>query len=579
MQLIQLLQEASSLPLQDLKKAISKDKRAAPVLKKDLKVEDIPDMGAFLTTLKFYLFNNSNVRDFIKLRHDIKDVNKVEYDELKVLKPVDIDQKKLDAIVDFVATLFKEHGATTRSSMSPDLKKELKAWVNGNSRYHNISGWAQKELDSLPNLKPDKRIVIYRGVLFSEYDLKSSKSYDGKTQDGNGMAFLKTIRDGGKEIDIKWDRPSSWTTSKDIADKFAKYGPASSSYAATFQWLSRGDKKIDGALGYVISTFANPEDILIDMRRLTASIEMQHGDEGEIILKPGEYTGRIVKKYTVEGEVDPTVKQDDGSNSVAAKAIDKVSEHSDKFDLTDDAKEILKIAKDLRKFWSTDAIMLIKYPELFKKLILNSTTTTATHLHDKLNDWYFKELHHVKDEDLRADKYATNEKLAEKIPKVKNVISHFREKVNHSKFKADNNTKAVGPKFDLTGDEWRSTIKAFDVNEVERELLRDGYITSSEGARSFKKITDALGIELPTSARFNQYGAAKQKPIIQETLKKFMKMVGLSYNEEEPKEAEKTMINLMRKAYRNYDMLSDIEKLKENIDAVKHGEKEEDIWN
>jgi hypothetical protein len=88
------------------------------------------------------------------------------------------------------------------------------------------------------------------------------------------------------------------------------------------------------------------------------------------------------------------------------------------------------------------------------------------------------------------------------------------------------------------------------------------------------KIADALGVELPSSARFNQFGAAKQKPVIQETLKKFMKMVGLSYNEEEPKEAEKTMINLMRKAYRNYDMLSDIERIKERMDRVKDGEKE-----
>jgi hypothetical protein len=574
MQLIQLLQEASSLPLQDLKKAMSKDKRANPVFKKDLKVEDIPDMAAFLTTLKFYLFNNDNVRSFVKTRDNVKEVFKSGYDELKVLKPAEIDQAKLDDILEFTAGLFKEHAFTARNGMSPDLKKELKTWVNTNSSYHNLSMWARKELDSLSGLKPDKRIILYRGVLFSEYSLKTEKSYDGKMQDGNGMKFLKSIRDGGKEIDINWDKPSSWTTDKEVADKFAKYGPASSNYSATLNWLSRGEKKIDGALGYVISTFANPQDVLIDMRRLTASIEMKHGGEGEVILKPGTYVGRVVKKYTVEGEVDPSVKPDTGEDSVAAKSIEAVSKHTESFSIPDDAKEILKVASELRKFWSTDAIMLLKYPDLFKKLILNSTTTTATHLHDKLNEWYKKELHHVQDEDLRADKYATNATLSEKIPHVKSVVEHFREKISHSKFKTDKNPKAVGLKHELTGDEWRSTIKAFDVNEVERDLLRDGYITSSEGARSFMKIADALGVELPSSARFNQFGAAKQKPVIQETLKKFMKMVGLSYNEEEPKEAEKTMINLMRKAYRNYDMLSDIERIKERMDRVKDGEKE-----
>jgi hypothetical protein len=569
MQLIQLLQEASSLSLPDLKKAMSKDKRAAPIFKKDLKLEDIADMDGFLTTLKYYLFNNSNVQAFMQMRGGIKDMFQGTFNELKKLKASEIDASKLEEIKDFATSLFKEHAYTERGGMSTDLKKELKAWVNGNGGYHNLSRWAQKELAALPALKPDKRIVIYRGVLFSEYALKSERDYDGVMQDGNGIKFLKSIRTGGKEIDIKWDRPSSWTTSKDVATQFAKYGPASSSYSATLQWLSRGEKKIDGALGYVISTFANPEDVLIDMRKLTASIEMQHGGEGEVILKPGEYHGRVVSKYTVEGEVDPTVEPDKGEDSEGAKASVAIGSVSGVIGLPSEVQDILKIMGETRNIWSSDALLLVKYTDLFKKLILNSTTTAVTHTHDKLVNFYKKELHHIEDKDLMADKYAANPDLSAKIPKVKQFISHFRDKVSHSKFRSDKNSKAVGQKHELTGDEYRSTLKAYDLNEIEKELMRDGYFTSSEGGRSFTKLAGALDATMPTSAAINRFSAAKQKPVIDEVIKKFFKVVGLAYDHVEPKEAEKVMINLIRKAYRNYSMLGEVNRIEEIMKELK----------
>ena len=65
MSLLQQLQEASSLSVADLKKAVQKDPRAAPVLKADLKLDDIADKEAFLASVKFHILNNDKVREFV----------------------------------------------------------------------------------------------------------------------------------------------------------------------------------------------------------------------------------------------------------------------------------------------------------------------------------------------------------------------------------------------------------------------------------------------------------------------------------------------------------------------------------
>ena len=563
MSLISQLNEASSLSIDNLKKAMQKDPRCAPLFKKGATVDSIPDVEAFLSTVKYWLLNNENVKSFVAGRHNVKDLGSDLLASFRQYRSKDFDQTKLEVMQDFVRDLFKEHGSVSRGTMSSDLKKQLSTWLNSNSGHHDLPPWAERELLSIPTLRPDKRILLYRGILFSEASLKSRTSYDGTLEKGNGLKFLATIRQGGRTVDLKWDRASSWTTSREIADQFAKYGPATSQFAAMTQWLHRGKegKFIDGALGYVISTFADPTDILVDTARLNTELNSQHGFEGEVILRAGEYLARIVKKYTVTGEVDPSAEATTADSHPVSGAVDEIK----KLNAALDTPEQLGFVDASRSFWRSDSpTKLMSDMTLFKKLLLNGTTTAAVHAMDVLLDFYNKHLADLKDEDTRADSTAHSEELTAQALQLKQLISHFTGKVQHSKFKSDKNTTAHGKVHELTGEEYRTTISSHDMKYLEKDLMTGGRISDRNAGHEFSMIAKAVGAQLPTSASIERFGAATQEPVIDDVLKKFFSALGLDEPADRT-EAIKSMINLLRKAHRNYVMLQELHRLHDKI--------------
>ena len=296
--LLKLLQEASTLGINSLKKEMLKDKRISAIFKKNLSLDDIEDKEAFLATLKYWVLNNDSVKNFVASRQNVKDVDLGTFAGYRKMRGKDLTQDNLKWLSEFIQDIFKEYSSVEKGVMSPGLKKELRDWFNASGRYYNLPSWAQRELMSIPSIRPKKRIIVYRGLLFSEGSLEERKLYDGTLEVGNGLEFLRSIKKGTREVDLKWDRPSSWSHGKAVAERFAQFGPASSNFAATFQWLDRAmsKKHIDGALGFVIATFARPEDILIDTDLMRSQLETTHGSEGEVILKAGTYSSRIVKK-------------------------------------------------------------------------------------------------------------------------------------------------------------------------------------------------------------------------------------------------------------------------------------------
>jgi hypothetical protein len=104
---------------------------------------------------------------------------------------------------------------------------------------------------------------------------------------------------------MEFDKVSSWTHSKKIAEGFARFSEQTSTFTATLNWLSRNDRYIDGELGVIISIMAKPKDIVIDFDLLEGEIGFfKHGDENEVIMDKGEYVCRIVKMYNKQGEID-----------------------------------------------------------------------------------------------------------------------------------------------------------------------------------------------------------------------------------------------------------------------------------
>jgi len=67
------------------------------------------------------------------------------------------------------------------------------------------------------------------------------------------------------------------------------------------KWLNTKGK-IDGKLGVIIATRAKPQDVVVDLSKVDLGY-VQHGDESEMILKPGNYVTKIVTILTPEGEI------------------------------------------------------------------------------------------------------------------------------------------------------------------------------------------------------------------------------------------------------------------------------------
>jgi hypothetical protein len=290
---------------------------------------------------------------------------------------------------------------------------------------------------------------------------------------------------------------------------------------------------------------------------------MKHGDEAEMILKPGKYLARVSKKFTVEGEVDPAVEETTTEHPIEP-AIAAAQKFAEEFKLPE---EMSILNPDLR-IWGSDAFRVVGEHEMFKKLILNSTTTAVVHAFDKLIDFYNTELKAINEEHLRADKHAANEERGRKVAKLKKFMDVFSAAVSHSKFKSEKNPKARGKRHELSGEEFRATISAFDVKTVEADLLRHGRVVDSSTDRAIVPLANAVGVKLPPSAPLSRFGAAKQEPVINDIISKFFEVVGVSKPEDKT-EAIKTMLNLVRKGHRNYVMLEELKLIKKQLEDIK----------
>jgi hypothetical protein len=312
---------------------------------------------------------------------------------------------------------------------------------------------------------------------------------------------------------------------------------------------------IDGALGFVISTFARPEDILIDMRRLSANgIALKHGDEGEIILKPGTYTARIVKKYTVKGEVDPEAVESH-DNEELNKAIEAADDFVKTMKVPSDLGDLTKINDS--NFKIIRAAQIAQDIPKFRKLVLDSTTTQVIHEFDKLLDFYKKNLHNLENDDLSADNLISNQDVKKRADSLKKFLNILRRDVRHSKFANSDTSKSKGKIHELTAEEFRSTINPADLKPLETDLLVKGRIVEKSNIKTIDFLASAAGLKLP-STHFHMLSVAKQQSFLNEVFFKFLEKLGLEPSNDY-KENVTRVLNLLKKAYRNYVMIDIIQ--------------------
>lgn len=580
-----MLQEASEADLDAVKVALKKDPNTKVLFQSTSTLNDVRDKGVFLSTLKFHLLNNKKVIDFAFSRtidkeagNDqfggaVKDISKYHLMQLRKLREDTITQANFQEIKLFVKDLFAEHNIVQKGTVSAQTRKELTAWVNGNGRGFNLSRTAIAELNSIPNVKPTEKIMLYRGILFKKYDMEKRSQYNPADWnnpimvDGNGMSFLKQIRPNTKIVDLDWDNPSSWSTSKEVAERFAKYGAADSSFGATMQWLQRGaeNREIDGELGFVLAVFARPEDVILDVDRLGHAMQMNHGSESEVILKPGKYFAKIVKRYTVTGEVPPEGKDTQNETKIVHEMYYEIKKLED--------LKIKSILNKIPKSYTTPGDMGSRettfdfytgafFSDIPKLQILYSMSDEIHAAIEKFQAVVSQLRSKFKDVVLTTDMIdPTNDEQLKQFNIVQEIMNAGTKRTKSSHFK-----DLYGPYHDIPRDKLRMTKgEPPIVKELIDNLRYSGgtvelRINGKELGNWFdyqhEKITGKR-----VSSRFDMLGVVKQKPAVETVLKEIIPKFGGTFKEDDYKANLESLKNILVRCWRNAKLIGDLKNL------------------
>jgi hypothetical protein len=291
-----VLNESVSFPPEELKERIRGDKRISGILKKGLTFGQLEDPVGFFRTIKSIFLNN---REIIQYEKDTASFNYWGwyFRKLRMVRPEEFNGTYFDMLVEVLGDFFKQVSCREKQYISTDLKKTLEDWINtsGSSR-RKLSTSEIAELDSVPGLKPETAVKLYRGMMWEEYDMKMGRK---------GRKFIESIRDGSGIVDYTTERPESWTYSKEIADRFATARPATSQYSSMMNWLTSAGGAIQGELGVIVMVLARPEDVLTDLSLVKNKLKTQYVWEDEVIMKPGSYRLKIVTLYDKKGELTP----------------------------------------------------------------------------------------------------------------------------------------------------------------------------------------------------------------------------------------------------------------------------------
>lgn len=310
MQLLNSLNEAADIPLDQLKAILKKDKRVSKVFDRKLQLDEI-DPAVFLPTINFYVLNNRHVIKYVTERG----ANNVSGWQLKGVRGVKVlTQAALSDITEFVYDLFKELDLENNKVLTRENWVKLVDWLMDRRPLYPPS-YVMKSLKANEALRPDGPIVVYRGLRFSPTDLKNKSFQTGADSIGDGVKFLASVRKGKRTVDLSWDNASTWTTDPKVAYKHALVGRE-----GRHQEIE-DVKKLTGVLGFVISTLVDPSRVIMDASKLPDGTPFGITKD-LVILDPGTYLARIVKKITPEGEKDPTATGDlDNELDIAADSM------------------------------------------------------------------------------------------------------------------------------------------------------------------------------------------------------------------------------------------------------------------
>ena len=264
------------------------------------------DAKAMLATMRRLMFNDHEVRRLldtvVRYKHVLKPGYEPSVEELNVI----------------LKAFAKRVSGIKRGALSAKAKRELRDYMDSVGGRLRPSQETINEIMSIPAMRPNHPVVLYRGLLFERSSWRPEES------EAKMAPFLKAIRSGKRSITLPQERLSSWTYSPAIAERFARYRANYGQLDGMMSALSRSKEKrhIDGDLGVIVQLIARPEDILVDTTLIDLGYDGGGFQESEVILKPGTKLVRIFTAYNQHGPLDLSATASEETE--AQQAIKKV---------------------------------------------------------------------------------------------------------------------------------------------------------------------------------------------------------------------------------------------------------------
>ncbi len=410
MNFLQQLDEAANIPLDQLKDKMKKDPRVKQVFQRSLNVDEIKDPDTFIRTLRYYLFSNPHVRAHIERRGDARDVSRHWWKNVtNNLRPgTPIKQTDIDYLMDLVKFLFKDFNQLQKNDLSSRAVETFHEWYRRG--LNQLASYTAREFNSL-NLRPDVPVRLYRGFMFDE---RSFRNEGGFLSNGQGLKFLRSIREGTRVANLEFENHTIWTTDKEQALRVALFG-ANNSWEKVDDSTPRQIRKHSGVLSFVVSTLAKPSDIMVDLSRTQEALGWPSTgpDVNVMVLNPGTYTCRLVHKFTPDGEEDPSVakKEDDADLDSIKSQLSLLG-------------RVLKLPWPQIEFRGTDIGAASKIVGQVGVLVDPETGSLAVRLMKQVISFYRKHLQDVDPKKL-ASQAGDNSKVYQALVKIHELFNGY----------------------------------------------------------------------------------------------------------------------------------------------------------
>jgi hypothetical protein len=420
----------------------------------------------------------------------------------------------------------------------------LWSWLSGAKGYRgDLSYHAVRELMTFPTIRPDGPVRLYRGLAFYEHSLKEKDTGYGTMEVGEGLKFLRSIRQGKRVADIKCGEATIWTRDKQKAMEAA---------FSDHSWEQK-NPKIKGELGFVISVLARPSDIIVDTDMLGPKVKH---DPAVVVLKTGDYTVRVVHKWTPDGEVDPTEKPADAPTEVADSLMMFA--------------RIFKLPYPDPEFSGMDRGS--DTPERkasFLQLIQPEATAKITKAYDTLREFYIKFIKDVPESQMNS--LAADPEYGKAALVAKELHEFMASTKPHptladERYSASKGRKKYVPRHELSGQEMFDGDKSFSVRDAIGPMVKPVRYTDWGTGVRLNDLASMAGLTRIKDAH-RAAGKIQQKQV-DEIVPAFIKMIGEPVPENRQAAAH-LIAETIRTAERNASILSDLWEVKRKLDALK----------